>query len=71
MQVFEYADPATAAAQAALVSPDGGAVGPHMMAWVAPPHFYHTGRILVLYVGNDGPLLTRLRTVLGPPFAGR
>jgi hypothetical protein len=49
VQVFEYADAAAADAEAALVSPDGGSVGTSMMSWVAAPHFFKTGKLIVLY----------------------
>jgi hypothetical protein len=71
VQVFEYGDAATAAAQAARVSGDGSQVGTSKPHWVAPPHFYRQGRLLVLYLGDDTQTLGRLACLLGPPFAGR
>ncbi len=71
VQVFEYQDAATADAQAALVSPDGSSVGTSMPFWVAPPHFYRAGRLVVLYVGESNFVIEALETVLGPQFAGR
>ncbi|MFQ5796181.1 MAG: hypothetical protein ACE5JP_14185 [Candidatus Bipolaricaulia bacterium] len=70
VQVFEYADTAAANAEATLVSPDGGSVGTNIMAWVATPHFYKTGRLIVLYVGDHPAVINVLETVLGPQFAG-
>ncbi len=71
VQVFEYADAATAAQEAARVAPDGGSVGTTMLSWVAPPHFYRQAQLIVLYVGQDAAVLAALATALGPPFAGR
>lgn len=71
VQVFEYADAATAEAEAATVSPDGGSTGTSMITWVAAPHFYKTGKLIVLYVGNNQTTLVALETALGPQFAGR
>jgi hypothetical protein len=71
VQVFEYADTATSEAEAALVSPDGSSVGTSMVGWVAPPHFYQTGQIIVLYVGDKSDIITTLDGILGPQFAGR
>lgn len=34
------------------------------------PHFYRRERVIVLYVGDDGAVLTLLRELLGPQFAG-
>jgi hypothetical protein len=58
-------------ADAAQVAPDGGSIGTSMVTWVATPHFYKTGRILVLYVGDDQAILDLLEGALGPQFAGR
>ena len=71
VQVFEYSDAATAAAQAARVSPDGSQIGTSKPLWVGPPHFYRKGRLLVLYLGEDTQTRERLACLLGPPFAGR
>jgi hypothetical protein len=71
VQVFEYPDAASADAEAAAVSPDGSSVGTTMMTWMAAPHFYKSGRVIVLYVGSDVSVIKALLVVLGPQFAGR
>ncbi len=71
VQVFEYTDVATAEAEAALVSPDGSSVGTTMVGWVATPHFYKVGRLIVLYVGDDTAVINMLEAELGSQFAGR
>jgi hypothetical protein len=71
VQVFEYADAEAAEADAALVAPDGGSVGTTMVTWVATPHFYRTGKLIVLYVGDDSGVTAVLESALGPQFAGR
>ena len=71
VQVFEYADESAVEADASKVSPDGGTVGTTMITWVATPHFFRSGRVMVLYVGDDASTLKVLETVLGPQFAGR
>ncbi len=71
VQVFEYADTAAADAEAAFVSADGSSVGTTMISWVAPPHFYKTGRLIVLYVGDNTAVINVLEAVLGSQFAGR
>lgn len=70
VQVFEYADTSAAETDAALVAPDGGSIGTTMVTWVAVPHFYRTGKIIVLYVGTDPALIGTLEKVMGPQFAG-
>ncbi len=70
VQLFVYADAASAQKEAAQVSPEGTAVGTNMMAWLATPHFYRSGRAIALYVGDNAATLTLLETVFGPQFAG-
>ncbi len=71
VQVFEYESAEAMEADAALVAPDGGSIGTSMVTWVATPHFFKTGRVLVLYVGDDAAILDLLKSVLGEQFAGR
>ena len=71
VQVFEHPTAVAAEAAAATVSSDGSSVGTTMITWVAPPHFYRQGRLVVLYVGSSQKVLQALEGVLGPPFAGR
>lgn len=71
VQVFQYSEAAQANAQAALVSPDGGAVGTNKIRWIGSPHFYKKGKLLVLYLGDDAKVLKALDAVLGRQFAGR
>lgn len=71
VQIYEYADEEAANADAARISPDGGAVGNTMVDWIAPPHFYKKGQIIVLYVGTSTTVINILETTLGTQFAGR
>ncbi len=66
-QVFEFANAATAAAETKRV----GATATTSVAWIAPPHFFHSGRLIVLYVGDNESILKLLTTELGPQFAGQ
>jgi hypothetical protein len=70
VQVFEYANEAALEADAATVSPDGSTVGTTMITWVATPHFYRSGTVMVLYIGDDAGTLKALERILGPQFAG-
>lgn len=70
VQLFIYADAASAQKEAAQVSPEGTAVGGSMMMWLATPHFYGDGRAIALYIGDDAATLALLETVFGPQFAG-
>ncbi len=70
IQVFEYQTQAAMEAEAATVSPDGSSIGTTMVEWVAPPHFYKSGPIIVLYLGDNPAVMGLLDRVLGPQFAG-
>ena len=71
IQVFEYDSAADMETEAALVAPDGGSVGTSMMSWMASPHFFKSGSLIVLYVGDNATLLELLTAALGQPFAGK
>ena len=71
VQVFEYASAQALEADAGQVAPNGGSIGTAMVTWVASPHFFKSGRVLVLYVGDDSRVLAWLQTALGEQFAGR
>ena len=71
VQVFEYALSVLANADAAQVAPDGMAVGKAVhIGWIADPHFYKQGRLIVIYVGGDDGIRRLLTATLGPQFAG-
>jgi hypothetical protein len=71
VQVFQYAHETEAEAQAAQVSPDGSTVGTTKVHWMAPPHFYKRGTLVVVYVGDNTKVLKALEEVLGQQFAGQ
>ncbi|NMJ87338.1 MAG: hypothetical protein EX285_05810 [Thaumarchaeota archaeon] len=71
VQVFEYVDITVADAEATLISADGSSIGTSMVNWVATPHLYKTGKLIVLYVGDNGVVISTLEAVLGSQFAGR
>jgi len=70
VQVFEYESAEAMENDASQVAPDGGSVGTSMMMWMDTPHFYKSGRVIVLYVGSDETVLSLLERVFGPQFAG-
>ncbi len=71
VQVFEF--PTEPDAQSAIesVSPDGSSVGTTMILWVEAPHFYRSGKLIVLYVGEEVAVVDALEVVLGAQIAGR
>ena len=70
LQSFQYESAQAAAADAATFGPDGSPTGVHV-DWLAPPHLYLKGRVLVIYVGADEAVTGLLTDVLGPQFSGR
>ena len=68
MQVFEYADEAAVESDASKIKPDGTIDG-SSVSWMAQPHFYRSGRIIVIYIGTDQTVLTALSAAIGQPFA--
>jgi hypothetical protein len=71
VQIFQYANAAAAAAEAAPISRDGLSVGTRKIFWVEPPHFFKKEKLLVLYVGTNAKVMKTLEAVLGPQFAGQ
>ena len=70
LQVFEYATPSAADADASRVSADGTTIGTSKPTWMATPHFFKSGKLIVLYIGGNQAILDLLRTALGNQFAG-
>ena len=75
VSAYEYPDPRTLGDVRSSIGRDGYSVptrtgGIAVVEWVATPHFYGAGRLLVLYVGDERRTLEALDSVLGPQFAG-
>lgn len=70
LQLFDYSSAAAAATDAHQIRADGSGTATTIVDWVAPPHFFLKGRVMVIYVGNDSAVVSLLRSLLGPQFAG-
>lgn len=70
VQVFEYSHALAADKEAKLVSSDGMRIGTTKPSWMAPPHFFQSGRLIVLYVGNEQTIVRILEGAIGRQFAG-
>lgn len=68
--VFEYRDAVSLEQDAARIAPSGTPIGTTQITWVAPPRFYRSPRLIVLYAGSREEVVSVLEAVLGPPFAG-
>lgn len=71
VQVFEYETAAAANAAASEVASDGRSIGRSYPSWIAPPHFYKKGKIIVLYLGDNATVMKVLEAALGKQFAGK
>jgi hypothetical protein len=74
IEVFQYADAKALANDTRTIDPDGciGTVGGGMIdAWTAPPHFFKSANVMVIYLGSDAKMLNLLTSVLGKQFAGK
>ena len=80
IQAFEFASAEEADTVAKGVSASGSSIsrvdsetgmGVAISAlWVAPPHFYKAGKLIVLYVGSDSDVINALQEAMGSQFAG-
>lgn len=70
LQLFEYSSASAASADTKRISRDGSGTATTKINWLAPPHFFLKGRVLVLYLGSDAAALNVLKSVLGSQIAG-
>jgi len=68
IRVFEYTDVASRASDSSAITMGGYQVHGSPVEWPTQPLFWAEGRVLVLYVGEDGALIDILTRVLGPPL---
>jgi hypothetical protein len=71
LQLFEYGSASAASADAKQIRSDGSGTATTQISWIAPPHFFLKGRVLVLYLGSDPAVISLLTGILGAQFAGR
>ncbi|MDI6816685.1 MAG: hypothetical protein QME41_05785 [Actinomycetota bacterium] len=80
IEVYAYKNERIANQAATTISADGfsitfitdtGVHGAREIDWVAAPHFYKKGSLIVLYVGDKQDITTLLVKILGTQFAGR
>ncbi len=70
VQVFEFATVSSADADASRVSADGTTIGTIKPSWIDTPHFFKSGKLILLYIGGNQTIVDLLRTALGNQFAG-
>ncbi|MEX2162078.1 MAG: hypothetical protein WD751_09200 [Anaerolineales bacterium] len=69
IQVWAYADPASASTESSQITGAGYIIGLAMIDWIAQPHFFQCGKLIVLYLGEDQETLATLQSLLGPQLA--
>lgn len=70
VRVYLYATEQEREAVSSRVDPDDPSnVGTAMVSWAGNPRFWHRGRIIVLYLGDDPAVEAGITSVLGQPFA--
>jgi hypothetical protein len=70
VQVYVYESAEALEAEAVEIGEDGSSIGTTMVNWEQPPHFFKSGRVLALYLGEDPNILNLLGSIVGPQFAG-
>lgn len=71
VRVYEFGNMESIEKELTKISSDGTQVGKNPLKWSGPPHFYKQGKIIVLYVGSNGGVLSMLDETLGKQFAGQ
>lgn len=84
ISVYEFPDSGVARSASERVWPDGYFIdslplfsedspiqrGAAAVEWVGPPHFFLSGKLIVLYTGPDPQVYALLTDLLGAQFAG-
>ena len=68
VNAFEYPTVEAAAADAALVRPDGQPNPRAIIDWISTPRFYRQERLIVLYVGCSPDVIRALDRIMGRAF---
>lgn len=67
VEVFEWADEAGREAVSRTITPQGQ-FGTTQVEWVGKPHFWASGKIIALYIGDDSAVIDLLNGALGAPI---
>ena len=64
--VREYADAAARAEEEETIAMGGWSVNNTPVEWIASPHYWSRGRVIVLYLGDNPTAIDLLNSTLGP-----
>jgi hypothetical protein len=70
VQIFEFQGSADRQAFQDRLLPDGSLSDGPPIAWPAPPRIWASGRLIVVYPGDDGGVILLLSGLLGDPING-
>lgn len=65
LAIYEYKNVKKAKKDSEMISKDGYTIGNAQVEWIDQPHYYHTGKIIVSYIGSDAELQKDLKEILG------
>lgn len=68
VQVFNFKDAAAQKQAAQQITEQGKKIASTPMVWSDDPHFWASGRMIVLYVGKDQNTIQMLTSLLGQPL---
>ena len=69
VQAFQYVDMSSATTVASSLD-SGKSSNWNEADWNGTPHFYQVRNVILLYVGDNQDIITKIETAFGPPFAG-
>jgi len=70
VQVFIFQNDSSVAEIANTVNNNASMIDTQSYTWVATPHFYQSGNMIVIYFGDNQEVTQLLEKVLGTQFAG-
>jgi hypothetical protein len=65
LAIYEYKNVKRAKKDSEMISSDGYTIGNAKVEPIDQPHYYHTGKIIVSYIGSDAELQKDLSEILG------
>ena len=71
LELYEFGSKEDLEEAAAKVSPDATTIEGKPITWKAPPHFFKTDKVIILYMGADPANVAQLASAFGPQFAGK
>ncbi len=71
VEAYEFSTPEDRAEAERKISADGSQVDGTAVEWGGDPHFYHTDKVILVYIGDDKDNMAALEGSFGKVFAGK